>query len=137
MLGLLTGFFVWGGGPESELELYLPLKLLMPSEGALPFRSTLGPDADLSPTLLSPPLAHTFKMGITRAFKPLKGWREEGETEAGGRKGVREKAPPQTMSTQPGEALVPDLSPCEEAANTGKKSTSQGFLQVGATLRRG
>lgn len=31
------------------------------------------------------------------------------------------KAPLLTMSTQPREALVPDLSPCREAANTGKK----------------
>lgn len=41
------------------------------------------------------------------------------------------------MSTRPREALVPDPSPCREAANTGKKPTSQGVPSSGGPRYRG
>lgn len=63
------------------------------------------------------------------------------ERRRGNRSGWQERSrgegPSPDNVHMPREALVPDLSPCREAANTGKKSTSQGFLQVGAHIAKG
>lgn len=64
-------------------------------------------------------------------FKPLRAGRKEGETEVMAGKGMGGKAPLQTTSTRPREALVPDPSPCREAANTGKSQLHRGSFKWG------